>query len=162
MKKLFALIGFLVLALAAVTAGCGGKDEKAVYKTVLKDEVIVCTEAAFAPFEYKDEKTGELAGFDMDLIRAVAKEIGFKKCTVVDIRFDDLIPAINAHKADISIAGLTITDERKKQVLFSQPYYKSGLSFIIRKDATDSRSGENYRRYVWGTDEKTGRRPADL
>ncbi len=58
MKKLIAIAGFLILALGVLAAGCGGQkdDTKAAYKAVLKDEVIVGTEAAFAPFEYYDEK----------------------------------------------------------------------------------------------------------
>lgn len=156
MKRLIAFFSFLILAAAAVTAGCGGgKDDKSAYKAVLKEELVVCTEAAFAPFEYEDKKTGELRGFDIDLIRAVAKEMGFKKCTVTNMNFDDLIPAINARKADVSIAGLSITEERKKMVFFSKPYYKSGLAFIVRKGVDDVRSFEDLKTKRVAVQEKT-------
>ena len=76
MKKLLAVLVFLVLL---VTVGCGGsKNEKNEYKAVLKDELVVGTEATFAPFEFTDEKTGKLTGFDVELIQAVAQEIGSK------------------------------------------------------------------------------------
>ena len=144
MKKLIAVLGFLILAAGAVTSGCsGGKDDKAAYKAVLKDEVVVATEAAFAPFEYYDEKDRGLTGFDVDLIRAVAKEIGYKNCTIKHMDFDALIPADNSEKADMVISAMTITENRKRVVLFSQPYYKSGLAFIVRKDVNDVKQFED-------------------
>ena len=141
MKKLLAVLVFLVLL---ATVGCGGsKNEKNEYKAVLKDELIVGTEAAFAPFEFADEKTGKLTGFDVELIQAVAQEIGFKKCTVVNMNFDALIPAVNSGKADVAISAVTINDTRKRVVLFTQPYYKSGLAFIVRKGITDVKTFED-------------------
>lgn len=141
MKKLLAVLGFLILIL---TVGCGGgKNEKDEYKAVLKDELVVGTEAAFAPFEFIDEKTGKISGFDVELIQAVAQEIGFKKCTVVNMDFDALIPAVNSGKADVAISAVTINDTRKRVVLFTQPYYKSGLAFIVRKEITDVKTFED-------------------
>lgn len=141
MKKLLAVLVFLVLL---ATVGCGGsKNEKNEYKAVLKDELVVGTEAAFAPFEFTDEKTGKLTGFDVELIQAVAQEIGFKKCTVVNMDFDALIPAVNSGKADVAISAVTINDTRKRVVLFTQPYYKSGLAFIVRKGITDVKTFED-------------------
>ena len=126
MKKLLAVLVFLVLL---ATVGCGGsKNEKNEYKAVLKDELVVGTEAAFAPFEFADEKTGKLTGFDVELIQAVAQEIGFKKCTVVNMD---------------AISAVTINDTRKRVVLFTQPYYKSGLAFIVRKGITDVKTFED-------------------
>lgn len=141
MKKLLAVLVFLVLL---ATVGCGSsKNEKNEYKAVLKDELVVGTEAAFAPFEFADEKTGKLTGFDVELIQAVAQEIGFKKCTVVNMDFDALIPAVNSGKADVAISAVTINDTRKRVVLFTQPYYKSGLAFIVRKGITDVKTFED-------------------
>lgn len=138
MKKLLAVLGFLVLAMGVIVAGCGGQknDGKAEYKAVVKDELVVGTEASFAPFEFYGKEPGKMIGFDVDLIQAIAKEIGYKKCTIKHMDFDDLIPAVNSGKADIVIAGMSITEERKRVVLFSQPYYKSGLAFIVRKEET--------------------------
>ena len=146
MKKLLAVLGFLILALGGFTAGCSGeKDEKAVYKAVLKDELVVATEAAFAPFAFYDENNRKMVGFDVDLIRAIAKEIGYKTCTIKHMDFDDLIPAVNSDKADVAISAISITETRKRVVLFSQPYYKSGLAFIVKKDLTDVKAFEDLR-----------------
>ena len=79
----------------------------------------------------------------MDLIRAIAKEMGYKKCTIRNMGFDALIPAINAGNLDVSIAGFSITEERKQQVIFSQPYYKSGLAFVVRKEVNDVKKFED-------------------
>jgi polar amino acid transport system substrate-binding protein len=57
--------------------------------------------------------------------------------------FDALIPAINAGNLDVSIAGFSITEERKQQVIFSQPYYKSGLAFVVRKEVNDVKKFED-------------------
>ena len=141
MKKLLAVLSVLILLLAV---GCGGgKSEKDEYKAVLKDELVVGTEAAFAPFEFFDEKTGKITGFDAELIQAVAKEIGYKKCTLVHMDFDALIPAVNSGKADAAISAVTINDTRKRVVLFTQPYYKSGLACIVRKEVKDVKAFED-------------------
>ncbi len=133
---------FLSLALAVMllgsVAGCGGSTDKkeaaSTGKPAAKDELIVATEPSFAPFEFPDEKSKDFTGFDMDLIRAIAKEMGYKKCTIKNMGFDALIPALTAGNIDVAIAGMTITDARKEKVNFSQAYYKSGLAIIVRKD----------------------------
>ena len=160
MKKLLAFLGFLILALGGFTAGCGGeKDEKAVYKAVLKDELVVATEAAFAPFEFYDDNNRQMVGFDVDLIRAVAKEIGYKTCTIKHMDFDNLIPAVNSDKADVAISAISITETRKRVVLFSQPYYKSGLAFIVKKDITDVKAFEDLKTNIVAAQGETVLKP---
>ena len=149
MKKLTVLLSILVLALGILAAGCGGGDKKADDKKAAapapaaKEELIVGTEPSFAPFEFPEKDSKEFTGFDMDLIRAIAKEMGYKKCTIRNMGFDALIPAINAGNLDVSIAGFSITEERKQQVIFSQPYYKSGLAFVVRKEVNDVKKFED-------------------
>ena len=147
MRKITVLLSILVLALGILTAGCGGGDKgdkkAAAPAPAAKEELIVGTEPSFAPFEFPEKDSKEFTGFDMDLIRALAKEMGYKKCTIKNMGFDALIPAINAGNLDVSIAGFSITEERKKQVIFSQPYYKSGLAFVVRKDVNDVKKFED-------------------
>ena len=130
-KTIFVLIA--LLALATLAAGCGGDKKDA--KTDQKTEKVlrIGTNADFAPFEFQDVNGKEYQGFDMDLIRAVAKEMGYK-AEIQNINFDGLIPALEAGNLDVIISGMTINDERKKKVDFSEPYYKSGLSIIVKKD----------------------------
>lgn len=155
MKKLIAVFCFFMLAAGAVVGCGGGKDDKAVYKAVLKDELVVGTEAAFAPFEFYDAKDRKLTGFDVDLIRAVAQEIGYKTCTIQHMDFDALIPAVNLGKADMAISAMTITEPRQRTVLFSRPYYKSGLAFIVRKDINDVKSFDDLKGKTIAVQEET-------
>lgn len=135
-------IVFLVMALAAMlallTAGCGGSQEapkKAETAKVLR----VGTEPAFAPFEFQKEGSNEFTGFDMDLIRAIGTKLGYK-VEISSMGFDALIPALNSGNIDVAIAGMSITDERKKVVVFSDPYYTSGLIVMVKKLMIRSRA----------------------
>ncbi len=137
LKKFMTLCLIAILALTALVAGCGGggekKDEKADQKT---EKVLrVGTSADFAPFEFQDVSGKEYQGFDMDLIRAVAKEMGYK-AEIQNINFDGLIPALEADNLDVIVSGFSINEERKKKVDFSDPYYRSGITIIVKKDDT--------------------------
>lgn len=128
----------LAAMLAVFAAGCGGGDAgKSAPKSAPAGEkaLRIGTNADFAPFEFQDVNGKDYAGFDMDLIRAVAKEMGVK-ADIQNINFDGLIPAMESGNLDVIISGMTINDERKKKVEFSEPYYKSGLSIIVKKDNT--------------------------
>jgi polar amino acid transport system substrate-binding protein len=137
-RKTAGMIGAFLIAASVVMAGCGGKEtakqDGAAKKAPAKEELIVGTEPSFAPFEFPDGKEGKIIGFDIDLINAIGKKMGYKTITVKSMGFDALIPAINSGNIDVAIAGMTITDARKKQVLFSDPYYESGLMTIVRKE----------------------------
>lgn len=135
MKKILVLLMTAMLALVLVTAGCGGNEEKAGSEKVLR----VGTEPSFAPFEFQTEDGGELTGFDMDLIRAIGQKLGYK-VEISAMGFDALIPALQADNIDVAMAGMTITEERKQQVVFSDPYYKSGLLVMVPKDNNDIKS----------------------
>ena len=67
------------------------------------------------------------------LIRAIGKEMGYE-VEIQNIGFDGLIPAMQAKNIDVIISGMTINDERKENVLFSDPYYQSGLTMVVRSD----------------------------
>ena len=136
MKKFLALLMAAMLAMALVTAGCGGNDEKQAGGEKL---LRVGTEPSFAPFEMQAEGSEELTGFDMDLIRAIGKQLGYK-VEISAMGFDALIPALQADNIDVALAGMSITEERKQQVIFSDPYYKSGLLVMVPKDNNDIKS----------------------
>lgn len=72
----------------------------------------------------------------MDIIRAVAKEMGYK-ADIQNLNFDGLIPAMESGNIDVIAAGMSINEERKAQVDFTDPYYKSGLTIIVKKDNND-------------------------
>ena len=131
--KLKKILCALTAAFMAMTilAGCGGEKKEADNKA--KNEMKVIRAAGsidFAPFEFQDETKKEYQGFDMDLIRALGKEMGVK-VEISNIAFDGLIPALEAGNIDVIISGMTINDARKKKVLFSDPYYESGLTMVV-------------------------------
>lgn len=137
MKKYLVFLMAALMLVALAVAGCGGsKDEaKAQPEKVLR----VATEPTFAPFEFQKEGSDELAGFDMDLIRAIGKKLGYK-VEIANMGFDALIPALNTGNIDVAIAGMSITDERKQAVGMSDPYYTSGLIVMVKKDNNDIKS----------------------
>ncbi|WP_346353456.1 basic amino acid ABC transporter substrate-binding protein [Azotosporobacter soli] len=116
-----------VLALVFAVTGCGSQ-EKAAPK-VLK----VGTDAAFAPFEFQDESTKEYVGFDIDLAKALGKQMGYE-VQIQNMNFDGIIPGIESGNIDIAATGMTITAERSQKVNFSKPYYKSGLAVVVKAD----------------------------
>ena len=143
MKKLTALLAMFVFALGLLAAGCGGGEKKTAEgkdPVLTKDELIVGTEPSFAPFEFPKKNSEELTGFDIELIQALAKDMGYKKTTIKSMGFDALIPAVNNGNLDVGMSGFTITEERKKQVLFTDSYYKAGLGLVVRKEVNDVKS----------------------
>lgn len=89
------------------------------------------TDLTFAPFEFQDSK-GKYIGIDVDLLDAIAKDQGFE----VDLKplgFDSAVQAIQSKQIDGMIAGMSITDERKKSFDFSDPYFDSGLQLAVKK-----------------------------
>lgn len=127
-KKILSLILGSIFMLTAVLTGCGGDNKT--QKTENKVIRVACS-ADFAPFEFQEEGKTEYQGFDMDLIRAIGKEMNYK-VEISNIGFDGLIPALEAGNIDLIISGMTINDERKNKVLFSDPYYESGLTIVVR------------------------------
>ena len=95
-----------------------------------KKVITVGADTTFPPFEM--EAHGKVIGFDIDLIRAIAKEEGLTiKMQTMD--FQGLIPALQTGTIDVAVAGITITEQRAKVVNFSHPYYHSGLSVLVKK-----------------------------
>ena len=100
------------------------------------DTLKVGTHPTFAPFEFTDSD-GNIIGFDLDIIKAIAKVNG-DEVVVESMPFDGLIPSILTGNLDVIISGMTITDARKKRVEFSEGYYDSNLSIIIKKDMAET------------------------
>ncbi len=97
-------------------------------------------EAAYAPFEYIDEQTQELTGFDVELIRAIADAQNVR-LEITTMPFDALIPSIISNSLDCVLSAITITEERKRRVAFSTPYYEAGLSILIRASDSETVKG---------------------
>ena len=134
MKLNKAIIATLTTMLAvAVLAGCGTSDQqKAQDKS--KKPLKVATNATFVPFEFKGEGDSDYKGYEVDMIRAVAKQMG-RDLEFNNIPFSGIIPIIQQGDMDIAVAGMTVTKERADKVLFAAPFYESKLVILTRKDS---------------------------
>lgn len=121
-KKLIVLTLSLIMVLGL--ASCGGSD---VYK--------VAMEPTFPPFDTVNEN-GELDGFDVDLMNAIAKDQGFE-IEWTELGFDGLIPALESKQIDIIASGMWASPERAKVVSFSTTYYDSGLVLAVKAENND-------------------------
>ena len=110
----------ILLCLCLITlCGCGRN----------KDELIVVTEAGFAPFEYYENN--EVVGVDVEIAKEIASKMN-KKLVIKDVAFDSIINEVKSGKADIGAAGISYTEERSKQVDFSKDYFTSKIVVIIK------------------------------
>jgi len=100
--------------------------------TVNAETLRVVTDPSFVPFEMMDPQTGDMIGFDMEIIAEVAERAGFDY-NLNTMDFNGIIPALQTGNVDIAIAGITITEEREEIVDFSDPYYDSGLRILVRE-----------------------------
>ena len=94
------------------------------------ETLTMATEATFPPYEFL--RGQEIAGIDVEICRAVAQRLG-KKFRAENMDFDSVIPAVISGKADLAAAGITITEDRKKNVDFSVPYVTTGIVVIYKK-----------------------------
>ena len=125
MKKFLSVVlalATLVLAMGAF-ASCG-KDE---------NTLVMATNAAFPPYEFKEGD--KFVGIDVEIAEAIAKKLG-KKLEIVDTEFGSIIGGVQEGKYDFGMAGMTVTEERKKSVNFSDTY-ATGIQVIIVKDGSD-------------------------
>ena len=94
----------------------------------------VGTDTTFAPFEYREN--GKMTGIDMELIRGIAKEEGFK-VEIQSLGFNAALQALSSNQVDVVIAGMSITDERKASYDFSNPYFQSGIQMAVAANNDD-------------------------
>ena len=142
MKKVLALVAACAFAVLAM-AGCGSSNNAASSGSGSGAKVLkVGSSIDFAPFEFQDEGQKEYQGFDMDLIRAVAKEMGYT-ADIQNLNFDGLIPALSTGKVDMIIAGMNPTEERKQSVDFTDIYYTQKDALVIKSEDAENIQSEN-------------------
>ncbi len=118
MKKIMLLISMLFLLV-----GCGKNN----------NEIVMVTEAGFAPYEYYD--SGEIVGVDIDIAKEIAKEMG-KELVIKDVSFDSIINEVKTGKADFGAAGISYSEERAEEVDFSINYSVSKQIVIVKDNSS--------------------------
>lgn len=114
---------FAVLAMVFLLCSCGPDRS---------NKIVTVTEATFPPYEFREG--GRIVGIDVDLMQAVAQEIG-KELVVEDMSFDSVISAVVTGKADVAASGITVTEDRKRQVNFSLPYVEAKQVIIVPENS---------------------------
>ncbi|MEM1525987.1 MAG: basic amino acid ABC transporter substrate-binding protein [Ignisphaera sp.] len=123
----------VVIAIIAIVVIGGAVYLLLIWPSTQRAKVLkIGTSPDFPPFEYIDETTGEVVGIDIDLIKAIAKKLGYE-IEIVQIEFAGLIEALEKGHIDVAISGITITEERSKKVDFSIPYWKSDQAILVTK-----------------------------
>jgi arginine/ornithine transport system substrate-binding protein len=129
MKRLVVLLALCLFVVSSVSAMA--KDWK---------KVRIGVEGAYPPFSYV-KPNGDLAGFDIDIAKALGEAMG-AEVTLVAQDWDGIIPALLAKKYDAIIASMSVTEERKKKVAFSNKYYNTPAKFVCKKGAISAFSKE--------------------
>lgn len=124
-----------------------------VSQAALADKLRIGTEGAYPPFNLMDA-SGKVVGFDIDIAYALCAKMQ-AECEVVTSDWDGIIPALNARKFDFIVASMSITEDRKKAVDFTDPYYTNKLQFIGPKDAVGNVDKESLKGKVIGAQRAT-------
>lgn len=120
----------ILLTAICLVLGCVAEQRNAYDRIAVSGILKVGIDATYPPFEFNDEKTGRLIGFDIDLMNAICRELNLRpEYTVVP--FSGIIGGLNSGKYDCLISAMTITPDRQKTVAFSRPYYKAGQAIAV-------------------------------
>ncbi len=132
MKKVLSLVLALVMLLGVCAlVGCGDNDE---------DTLVMATNAAFPPYEmYEGDK---IVGIDAEIAAAIAAKLGMK-LEIKDVEFDSIVTGVASGKYDIGMAGMTVTEDRKQSVNFSNTYAK-GIQSVIVLEGSEYTSFEDF------------------
>jgi polar amino acid transport system substrate-binding protein len=117
------LVGLMIFILLP---GCSPKIEK----------ILVATDATWPPWEYVDNQTGPIKGFDIDLFNAIAEKENLQ-VEFIDVDLSQLLTGITQCQYDVAISSLSITEERKKDMFFSDPYLEAGQQVAVKIDNND-------------------------
>ena len=129
-KKLLSLVLVAAMALAAVA--CGKKEEAAAPAAEGKEVLVMATNAEFPPYEFYEGQ--EIVGIDAEIAAAIAEKLGYE-LKIEDMAFDSIIAAVDSGKADIGLAGMTVTEDRLASVNFSDTYATATQVVILMEDS---------------------------
>ena len=132
MKKIIALVLALVMICACMTA-CGSKD--VTVESVQKaGKLVIATSPDFPPFEYLDDN-GAVAGIEIDIMKLICENLGVE-LVIEQMDFDSVLIGIQAAKYDCAMSGITVTPDRQKNMLFTDPYYNAAQVIVVQEGST--------------------------
>ena len=136
-KKIIALLLAVVMVLAFAACGPEGTKGSSANDNDANagetgEALVMGTNAAFPPYEFVEN--GEIVGIDAEIAAAIAEKLGME-LEIKDMAFDSLIPAVAGGSVDVVLAGMTVTDERKESVNFSDSYATGIQSVIVKNDS---------------------------
>lgn len=134
MKKILSMV--LAAACVFSFAACGSKKDDTssdTKKEEKKETLVMATNAEFPPYEYYDGD--KVVGIDAEFAAAIAEKLGME-LKIEDMAFDSIIPAVQGGKADMGVAGMTVDEDRKTQVDFTDTYYTGRQVIIVKEDST--------------------------
>lgn len=134
------LLWFFLICMSLVLAS-GSVFASTLEEVKARGQLVIGTDATYPPMEFHDEK-GEIVGFDIDLGKAIAKELGVK-AVFVDTAWDGIFPALDAKKFDIIMSSTSITEERLKTKAMSDPYYVTSQAIAVKKGNTSIKGPED-------------------
>ncbi len=150
-KVLSAILAAAVMCTSMLAlAGCGGSKQESKKESAAasdsaasKGELHMATNAAFEPYEYKEG--GEIVGIDAEIAKAICDKLGYT-LVIDDMDFDAIITAVTSGKADFGMAGMTVTDERKQSVDFTDSYTTAIQSIIVNDGEDKVKSAEDLKK----------------
>ena len=132
----------IIWLILILSVACGSRQQSSWDKIKTSGKLRIGTDATYPPFEYNDDKTGELVGLDIDLMKAICHDLNLKPEFVV-VPFGGIIPGLRSDKYDCIISAMTITEDRQEAVDFSLPYYDAGQTIAVPLDDTTIHSVED-------------------
>ena len=132
MKKLIAVILAALMLMSMLAACAPAAENNSGLKTSVAGKLVMATNAAFPPYEYVEG--GKIVGIDAEIAEAIAKKLGLE-LQIDDMEFDSITEAVKGGKADIGLAGMTVTDERKEEVDFTVSYATGVQVIIVTEDS---------------------------
>lgn len=148
-KTMLIAIAAIIVAIALIAVAFAGgffdaKEQTALEKIKAQGKIIMATEATFIPFESFDPINGTYVGFDVDLANRIVENVSAEldvdlTLDIRDVAFSTIPASLSNKQFDMSLSGMTITDERNQTVLFSTPYYMAEAGFgMLVQNGTDT------------------------
>ena len=128
MKKIIALV-LVCLMVAACFCGCGKKDVSALEAVKSAGKLTIATSPDFPPFE-ELKPGGSVEGIEIDLLGLICEKLGVE-LVIEQMDFDSVLPGVQAGKFDVGVSGISVTEERQKNALFTDPYCLAAQAIVV-------------------------------